>query len=110
MKNIIFDAGLAYSFKEFENLFNESRFFVHYIGESEFCNQMSSNIVSSNVDYTSYEQLYAYQSYNLEYDELTNLHEVIDFVTRDKLTEELYDRTMSNFIFNYSTNSSLIIQ
>ena len=109
MKNIIFDAGLAYSFKEFENLFNESRFFVHYIGESEFCNQMSSNIVSSNVDYTSYEQLYAYQSYNLEYDELTNLHEVIDFVTRDKLTEELYDRTMSNFIFNYSTKNEVKI-
>lgn len=103
------DAGLAFDFQEFESLFNASIYKIQYIGEKEFCHKLRENVNSSNVEYTVYEDLYSFEDYVFSLEEKNRLSDIIDFVTRDKLTEELWDRTMSSFIFNYSTRNEVTI-
>lgn len=109
MKNIIFDAGLAYLYNDFEQLFKDSIYHIIYIGEKEYCSELSCHVSSDNVEYIPYEELYAEISYSLECSELENLNAVIDYITRDKITEELWDRTMSSYLFNYSTKNEVTI-
>lgn len=109
MKNIILDAGLAFSYQDFETLFNSSIYKIQYIGEKDFCNKLHENVHSDNVEYTVYEDMYSFNDYEFSREELLKLTDIIDFVTRDKLTEELWDRTMAGFFFNYSTKNEVAI-
>lgn len=109
MKNIILDAGLAYDFQTFEQLFDSSIYHILYIGEKDFCRQLQSSVNSNKVEYFPYEHLYHFKSHVFSEDELSKLQEVIDYVSRDKLTEELFDRTMSSYFFNYSTKNEVTI-
>lgn len=107
--NVIIDVGRAFTDSEFESLFNESKYKVLYIGESYFIKEIQSKVQSNNVEYWSYEQLYSYSDRQLSSDEKIGLTDLISYVQNDKMTVELYDRTRSGYLFNYSTRNDVEI-
>lgn len=107
--NVILDVGKAFEYDEFQKLFEESDYRILYIGEDYFIKDIRANVPSDNVEYWSYEQLYSYKERELTDIEKQAMTDVIDYVQNNKLTVELYDRTMSHFLFNYSTKNDVDI-
>jgi len=107
--SVILDVGKAFEYSEFKELFDNSNYRILYIGEDYFVKDIQSNVESDNVEYWSYEQLYGFDGRNLNEDEKTSLTSVIDYVQNDKMTVELFDRTKSAYLFNYSTRNDVEI-
>lgn len=106
---VILDVGKAFDYPTFEKLFDNSLYKIYYIGESSFVEDMCKNIKSKNVDYISYNDLYDYNVTDFESIRKHDLTEVLDFVVNNKLTTEIFDRTMSTYLFNYSTKNDIWI-
>ncbi len=106
-KFVILDVGKAFEYSEFNDLFNESRYKILYIGEHYFIDDIKPNVPSQNVEYWSYEELYTYSKHVFTEEEKIKMTSLIDYVVNDKLTTELFDRTMSSYIFNYSTKNDV---
>lgn len=107
--SIILDVGLAYKKEEFTKLFEESKYRILYIGEKQFINDLENSIDSDNVEYFSYESLYAYENNDFNSNFSHDLTDIINFVVNNKLTTEIFDRTMSSYFFNYSTKNDVWI-
>lgn len=106
---VILDVGKAFDYPTFEKLFDESLYKLLYIGESYFVDDLKKNVKSQNVEYWPYKKLYNYDVAELESIRKHDLTEVIDYVVNNKLTTEIYDRTMSKYLFNYSTKNDMWI-
>ena len=106
---VILDVGKAFEYSEFKDLFDSSLYRILYIGEAHFIKDIMSNVESDNVEYWSYEQLYSYDDKMLTDSNKIRLTEVVNYVQNDKLTVELYDRTRSAYLFNYSTRNDIDI-
>lgn len=106
---VILDVGKAFEYSEFEDLFNDSLYKILYIGESIFVEDLKHNVNSSNVEYWPYEDLYSYEGCTLSAEEKNSLTDLIDYVQNDKLTVEIFDRTKSSYLFNYSTRNDVEI-
>lgn len=106
---VILDVGKAFEYSEFNDLFNGSLYKLLYIGEQYFIDDIKPNVQSQNVEYWSYEELYAYSKHIFSKAEKAKMTEVIDYVVNDKLTTELFDRTMAGYFFNYSTKNDVTL-
>jgi len=107
---VILDVGKAFEYNEFENLFNESKYKIIYIGEHYFIDDIKKNVHSENVDYWSYEEFYSFTGKRpFSPKERNNITAVLSYVQNEKLTVELYDRTKAGYLFNYSTRNDVEI-
>lgn len=103
-KNVICDAGLAFTTDEFQDLFDSSKYKINYISDEKTIDVLRRSIKPGNAVFMTYDEMYSARIGETVNCDLVKL---IDYVVSDKITIDICDRCMSPYLFNYATKSEI---
>ncbi len=104
-KKVIMDVGNAFSREQFLQLTKESKYHIIYIGTSLNTKHLKNQIGTVNIDYMEYEKLYNFDSFDIKNEHDYDLVSIINNITSDKNTFDIWERCRAPFIFNYAMKS-----
>jgi|WetSurMetagenome_2_1015567.scaffolds.fasta_scaffold190150_1 hypothetical protein len=103
-KKVIIDVGLAFTNEQFEQLLEASKYYITFIGLSDHCKYLEKNINSPQFNCLDYVDLYSDHDYDISKDN-TDIVEIINEISWDKNTIDIWDRCKAPVVFNYAMKS-----
>lgn len=104
-KKVVMDIGLAFKPEKFKELVESSIYAIDFIGLQVNIDVLQKTINNKKINYFNYSKVYSFDDYDIKNQSENDLLDIINKVSWDKNTIDIWERCHAPAVFNYSMKS-----